>query len=301
MKQGRSRIKRWIVLFTCLTVRCVHLEVVESSETDAFINALRRFVNRRGCPSKMYSDNGTNFRDTPTELKEVITGLDKRAIKDFATSFAIDWQFNPPKAPHMGGAWERLVRSVKKVLYGLVKDHVMTDSQLYTWLTEVESIVNSRPLTQLSEDVSCIDPLTPNHILLGLHRNWGSISDTSESDITSRKQWRQVQGLRVKFWNRWTKEYLPTLTSRSKWREKVPSLKVGALVIVSEDRIKRGKWPLGRVTKVMPGQDGEVRVVNVKTKEGEYTRPVLYPLEDVTEDVCSTEAAVGAASGGVSD
>ena len=179
----------------------------------------------------------------------------------------------------------------------------MTDSQLYTWLTEVESIVNSRPLTQLSEDVSCLDPLTPNHILLGLHRNWGSIADTSEADITSRKQWRQVQGLRAKFWLRWTKEYLPTLTPRSKWREKVPNLKVGTLVIVREDGIKRGKWPLGRVTKIKPGDDGEVRVVDVRTKDGEYTRPVskLYPLEDDAEEACSTDTAAGIIPASTSD
>ena len=295
VKQGRKRIKRWIVLFTCMTVRCVHLEVVENSETDAFINSLRRFVNRRGCPSKMYSDNGSNLRGTATELKEMIESLDKRAIKDFATSFSIDWQFNPPKAPHMGGAWERLVRTVKKVLYGLIKDHIMTDPQLYTWLTEVESIVNSRPLTHLSEDVSCMDALTPNHILLGLHRNWGSISDTSEADITSRKQWRQVQGLRAKFWNRWTKEYLPTLTSRSKWRKKVPNLKVGDLVIVSEEGVKRGKWPLGRVNSIAPGKDGVVRVAEIKMKDGVYTRPVskLYQLEDDNMDPEPTDVMEG--------
>ena len=104
VKQGRKRLKRWIVIFTCLTVRCVHLEVVESADTDTFINAVPRFVNQRGCPKEMFSDNGTNLRGVTSELREVIEGLDRQAIMDFASTFQIVWNFNPPKAPHMGGA-----------------------------------------------------------------------------------------------------------------------------------------------------------------------------------------------------
>ena len=135
IKQGRQRLKRWSVVLTCLTLRCVHLEVVEYCETDSFINAIRRFVNRRGSPAHVYSDNGSNFKGASNELKEFVLGLDKKPITDFATTVNIQWSFNPPKAPHMGGAWERLVHSVKEVMFGLVKDKVLTDPQLLTLLT----------------------------------------------------------------------------------------------------------------------------------------------------------------------
>ena len=102
IKQLRKRLKRWVVLFTCLTIRCVHLEIVEACDTSAFINAVRRFVNRRGSPSHMYSDNGTNFKGATTELKEFVDSLDKTKITDFATTNHIVWTFNPPAAPHMG-------------------------------------------------------------------------------------------------------------------------------------------------------------------------------------------------------
>ena len=281
IKQGRKQLKRWAVLFTCLTVRCVHLEVVDSCETDAFINALRRFVNRRGCPSDMYSDNGNNFKGATSELREFVRSIDQKAVNDFATTLKIDWHFNPPKAPHMGGTWERLVRSVKEVMTGLVKDHVLTDPQLYTLLTEAEYIVNSRPLTHISDDINDMEALTPNHILLGLHRNWASIDGTNADDITSRRMWKQVQALRAKFWTRWTKEYLPCLTKRACWRKNVPNVVLGDLVLVQDEELKRKKWPLARVTKILPGKDDVVRVVEVKTKSGVYTRPVakLFRLE----------------------
>jgi hypothetical protein len=205
------------------------------------------------------------------------------AITDFATTAQIKWTFNPPKAPHMGGAWERLVRSVKEVMFGLLKDHVLTDSQLLTLLTEAEAVVNSRPLTYFSESPCDLGALTPNHILLGRHRNWASIKDTSELDICSRKKYKQMQALAANFWTRWKSEYLPTLTTRPKgWRENVPNFQEGDLVLVHDDDTKRGLWPLARIIKVMSGSDGVVRVAEVRTKKGVYTRPVakLYQLED---------------------
>ena len=244
IKQGRKRIKRWVVLFTCLTVRCIHLEVVEDCETDAFINSVRRFVNRRGCPTVIYSDNGSNFKGACTELKEFVRKMDHEKIADFATSLTINWVFNPPSAPHMGGAWERLVRSVKEVMYGLVKNHILTDPQLLTLLTEAESIINSRPLTHLSEDVNDLGALTPNHILLGHHRNWASIADIEDCDVGSRKKYKQVQAIANVFWKRWKNEYLPTLMKRTKWKNENPTYSIGELVILQDDDVNRGKWPL---------------------------------------------------------
>ena len=286
IKQGRKKLKRWAVIFTCMTVRCIHLEIVENADTDAFINALRRFTNRRGCPQSMYSDCGGNFKGATAELKEFVSGLQKAAISKAAVEMNIEWNFNPPSAPHMGGAWERLVRSVKEVLSGLMFDRVLTDPQLLTLFTEVESIVNSRPLTHISNDIDDLSALTPNHILLGMHQNWGFVADTSSDNLNSRRKWKQVQALRELFWTQWKDQYLPSLTKRGKWKDHTRNIKVGDLVLVEEDEpIRRGKWPLARVTEVKPGSDGVVRVVHVKTKAGTYTRPVakLRLLEDDIE------------------
>ena len=221
-------------------------------------------------------------------MKEFVTKLKNDAkTADYASTRRIKWQFNPPAAPHMGGVWERLVRSVKEVMTGLMKHQVLTDQQLLTLLTEVEGIINSRPLTHVSEDPKDIEALTPNHILLGKHRNWTSLRDIDEKDVTSRRKYRQVQAFAKIFWDRWVKEYLPSLTRRAKWRCKKPNFKVGELVILQDDNYKRGKWPLARIINVMPGKDNVVRVVQVRTKDGEYVRPIskLYKLEELEDEI----------------
>ena len=163
--------------------------MVESPDSDDFIDCFRRFSNRRGCPKFVYSDCGSNFKGATNELKEVIELLDRKKIEQYAAKHKIAWSFNPPCAPHMGGAWERLVRSCKEVLSALMPKYVLTDAQLYTLLTEVENILNRRPLTHISDDIDDFGVLTPNHILLGLHRNWDIACDVGEHDVFSRRKY----------------------------------------------------------------------------------------------------------------
>lgn len=110
---GRRVEKRWGVLFTCLMVRAIHIEVAHTFSTDSFIMALRCFIARRGCPLEIYSDNGTNLKGTDNEISRLIQN---NLCHEYVSQFAqIKWYFNPPHAPHMGGAWERLIRCVKTV------------------------------------------------------------------------------------------------------------------------------------------------------------------------------------------
>ncbi|XP_068704454.1 uncharacterized protein [Montipora foliosa] len=114
VRQGRSNVKRYGCLFTCLVVRAVHIEVVHSLDTDSFINALRRFINSRGCPKTIYSDNGTNFHAGERELCESLNDWNQRSINQFLQQRKITWKFNPPAVSHMGGVWERIIRSIHK-------------------------------------------------------------------------------------------------------------------------------------------------------------------------------------------
>ena len=273
-KIGRRYEKRWGSIFTCLVTRAVHLELAESLATDAFINVLERFINRRGNPKLILSDCGSNFKGADKELQRCLKELQQEKIIDFTVRHGIEWRFNPPNAPHMGGVWERMVKSVKEPLKNVVKDRSLSDLQLYTVFTEVESLVNSRPLTPVSDDINDFEALTPNHFLLGRESPNLPFNVMYKRDNCSRKRWREIQFITNHFWRRWQKEYLPKLTLRPKWTSESRNMEVGDLVMVIEDGVPRGQWRLARITKVFPGNDSRVRVAEIKSASGVYTRPV---------------------------
>ncbi|XP_057297614.1 uncharacterized protein LOC130628649 [Hydractinia symbiolongicarpus] len=183
IKQGRKRLKQWVSLFTCMTIRCVHLELVESLESDDFLNSLQRFISRRQKPKLIISDCGTDFKGASNKLKQELKKLGHQNFENYCFGLQIEWRFNPPPAPHMGGAWERLVRTVKNTMKFLTKNLVLTDFQLMTLLAETENIVNSRPLTQVSDNPSDFQAVTPNHLLKGFGSPNSSLSLDKNADL----------------------------------------------------------------------------------------------------------------------
>ena len=272
---GRRHEKRYGVLFTCMTTRAVHLEIAASLTTDSAISAVRRLISRRGKPKEIFSDNGTNFRGADAELRRALQ-VDADTLGGELAGRAITWRFNPPAAPHMGGAWERLVRSVKVALRSQLKDSAPKEEVLHTFLCEAEAMVNSRPLTHVSIDADDEEALTPFHFLIGTSSIAGVAAPGvfTPTDAITRKQWRISQQMADKFWRRWLREYLPTLTRRTKWCQPVEPVQVNDVVIIVDSSLPRGRWPKGLVTAVHPGDDGVVRVVDVRTTNGGFRRPV---------------------------
>lgn len=132
VKHGRSKVKRYGVIFTCLALRAVHIEVAASLETDSFINTLRRFIARRGQVKELCSDNGTNFVGADRELKRSLEQWNQSQIHDELLQKGIKWKFNPPSGSHHGGAWERLIRSIRKVLNSTLRVQTLDDDGLHT-------------------------------------------------------------------------------------------------------------------------------------------------------------------------
>jgi len=157
VKVGRRTEKKWGLLFKCLTTRAVHLEVLSSLDSDAFLMALRRFIARRGKPHELYSDQGTNFRGGEKELKEAFSNLSPDLQQQLAAQ-QISFHFNPPAAPHFGGTWEREIRSVKSAFYTTIGSQTVSEEVLMTVLIEVEAILNSIPLGYASANVADLDP-----------------------------------------------------------------------------------------------------------------------------------------------
>ncbi|KFD49170.1 hypothetical protein M513_09994 [Trichuris suis] len=163
----RRMVKRWACLFTCLITRAVHLEVAYTLDTDSFLSALFRFEQRRGTPAAYWSDNGTNIVGAKWEIQECIQRLDHAKIAEILSIRRVTWHFNPPAAPHMGGAWEALIRSAKRALTAIFYKRTLTDEILLTALCYVENLLNGRPLAYAPSETREMEVLTPHHLLTG--------------------------------------------------------------------------------------------------------------------------------------
>ena len=298
VKQRRTEIKRYGVIFTCLTTRSVHLEMAYSLTTDSFIQTLRKLIAIRGPIRHLRCDNGTNFVGANAELAKCVESIGSPELRAFMqnNNCDIEFQMNPPTASHMGGAWERLIGVVRSVLNAILDQHStrLDDSSLGTFLYEVAAIINSRPLSlEHITDPEHPEPLTPNHLLTGKSKVIvPPPGEFCQNDIYSIKRWRCIQYLSDQFWKRWRKEYLHYLQRRSKWQREEREMRVGDLVLLSDANTPRNDWRRGVITEVVVSQDGYVRKVKLRTgsktsgSENILTRPIhklvlLLPSDEV--------------------
>ncbi|XP_073667523.1 uncharacterized protein [Paramisgurnus dabryanus] len=263
IKEGRKELKRYGLLFTCMCSRAVHVEMLDDLSTDAFINALRAFIAIRGPVRQLRSDQGTNFVGAKREFAEALKEMNKECLKEFGCEFIM----NTPSASHMGGIWERQIRTIRSVLTSILDQSAqrLDSASLRTFLYEVMAVVNSRPLTtEYLNDSSGPQPLTPNHILtMKSSVILPPPGEFVKEDIYLRKRWRRVQYLANVFWSRWRKEYLLNLQNRQKWHKRRRDAKVNDIVILKDDTAPRCQWKLAKVTEVHSSTDGCVRTVKL--------------------------------------
>ena len=250
----------------------VHIKIAHSLNTDSMIKALRRFTSVHGYPKEIRSDCGTNFTKADKELKASIKEWNHQKIENFCAQNGIEWNFNPPEASHMGGAWERMISSVRQILRALLKEQIVCDELLSTVIAEATNILNSRPLTRNSDDPKDEELLTPTHLLQ--LRPCSSLAPGlfDKDDQSSQRQWRKAQYLPNLFWRRWIREYLPNLQERQKWKGLKDNLKINNILLLMDENFPRGQWPLTRVVEVVPSKDGLMRSAKVKTSSTVVTR-----------------------------
>ena len=279
VQRGRSVVKRYGALFTCLASRAVHIEVADSLETDSFINALRRFISRRGSVREIRCDRGTNFIGAEAELKKAIEEMDDQEIKAELLKESIDWIKNPASASNFGGVWERQIRSIRNVMNGLIREHGsrLDEDSLRTFLCEAEYTINNRPLTvETLSDPHSAPPLSPSMLLTGKTRLvLPPPGEFKREDMYCRKMWRRTQHMAQEFWSRWCKEYLQQLQARNKWIRPRRNFQVGDVVLLKENQSPRNRWPMAKVVETRPDDQDQVRSVTVLTSNGSrLERPV---------------------------
>lgn len=226
------------------------LEVVSDLSTVAFINTLKRFVARRGKSSHLYSDNGRNFVGARNELNEWINFIQSKQLKnkvlEFTAEQSIEWIFIPPYSPHVGGIWESAVKSAKSHLKAVVNQTSLTFKELTTIFTQIEAILNSRPITPVSTDPSDLSALTPGHFLVGTPLTAIPEPNLEEIQLNRLSRYQLLSSMLQGFWKRWSREYVANLQTRQKWKESKenPHLKIGALVLLRDDNAPPLQWRL---------------------------------------------------------
>ena len=266
VKDGRREVKRYGLLLTCFSSRAVHIEMLDDMSTDALINGLRCFVSLRGPARSIRCDRGTNFVGASHKLKQRFNELSDDRVKQFLMKHRCDFLMNVPHACHMGGVWERQIRTVRSILSSLMLQHAsrLDSASLRTFFYEAMAIVNSRPLTTDNLNVpDGPEPLTPNHLIT---MKSGVIlpppGNFEKEDLYSRKRWKRVQFLANQFWNRFKREY-QAQQQRQKWNKTHRNVKLGDIVVLHDDGLFRGHWRMGKVIETVVDEDKLVRKVKV--------------------------------------
>ena len=269
--------KCFVILYTCATTRGVVLDLVPDASAKTFVNSLKKFISRRGCPRIILSDNGTAFTAELTQ--------------NFAATRNIKWQFSLTEAPWFRGFWERLVSPVKRSMKKTLGNSMVCFNELQILLYEIELVLNSRPLGFVYDN-DLEEILTPNHLLFGrkLYTSNSSIQGNVKVNLDLPKRIHHINMLLNHFWSRWRNEYVTSLRKYDKKYKRTNNIKpsINDIVIVFEEKQPRNKWMLGRVRELITGHDGKTRGVKImmgKTKTV-ISRPVnkVYPLELVEEN-----------------
>ncbi|GFW03236.1 integrase catalytic domain-containing protein [Trichonephila clavipes] len=279
-------IKVYVCIFICLVTKAIHLEIISDLTSQALIAALKRFISRRGKCHKIFSDNGTNMIGANREIKALSKLVRDREESLFAffAEEGIEWSFIPPRSPNWGGLWEANIKSLKYHFKRVAGNSKFSYEELLTLITQIEAILNSRPLTPLTSDVDDLEVLTPAHFLIG--RPITAIVEPSllQCDSNRLNVWQRITKSVQTIWKRWSLSYLNSLQQRKKWIVNKENLKLGDMVLIREENLPPCKWLLGRVVKIYMGKDKKVRVVDIKTGKGIYKRSInrlsILPIEN---------------------
>lgn len=276
--------KRWVLLFTCMVTRAVHLEVLGDMTAAEFLNCLRRFAGRRGVPRRIICDNAPQFYAVEGYFQCVWRRFaEADSTEKYYAQHGIEWHFIPPTSPWMGGAYERLIKEVKGSFHRVYGAKILREKQFETVMIEVEGVINSRPITYVSKEADA-ELITPNDFLCvrypGIPVDF-SLTPNAPMSVA----WREGQEYLEQFWALWAERYLRELRER---RDAMPNQrtgeeavpKAGELVIMVDPMLKRASWQLAVVERLIKSNDGQIRSVQLRIGDEDRTR-LIRPVTKV--------------------
>ncbi|XGW15869.1 hypothetical protein V3C99_001376 [Haemonchus contortus] len=299
------RTKLYGCIFTCSTTRLLHIELISDNTTISFINALRRFMSRRGVPNSVTCDNAPTF----LLAEKILTNDDdytqpEEQLNNFMTNAGIKWIKITPYAPWKGGFYERLIKDIKLSLKRALGRRIVDEDSLRTILTKIEGCLNGRPLTyqeEDSEEISFIRPIDFVQKQITISYPMVNNNDDTEDpnfltprealQLRTRKQAQEALRSSMEvtecFWKLWNDAYLTSLREQHRkyldqGRSTPKQPKEGQLVLLHDPILPRNTWRIGRITKLLPSNDEEIRQVELQLPNKHTTkRPInlLIPLE----------------------
>lgn len=291
--RGSRRTEMYAVIFICFATKAVYITYVEDQTTASFLNALQRFVARRGCPSHIWSDNARNF----TGANEVMKHINWERVDLWCREMkSIQMHTVPPRSPHFGGFWESSVKLAKKSLLKVLKDKPIHFDAFNTLLAVVEGVVNSRPITPISANPNDEPPLTPAHFLTGTPMT--TLPEPNVIDLPSRKynlveKWQRLNEIKSHWQKRWCTEVLRSYQVRGKWYVGSAEVKVGALVLTIDPGTTENSWLVATIKELHPGADNKVRVATVVTSTGSEFKRAIVQLAPIPTDKDDNEESDG--------
>ena len=260
--------KCYISIFSCCVTRMVHFELQPDLEADSTIRGMKRTFARVGTPNLLISDNHKTYRS--------------EKAKTFAQNNGIKWRHILELSPNWGGFYERMNSIIKRALRKTLRNAHLNYEELETILVEIESVINSRPLSYVQhEELS--EPLTPAHLMFGRRLKTHIVQkDTPLDDkVSPTKRIKYVNGLLASCWKKFSSEYLTSLRERKEKRGVTPNIVTGQVVVIKDKIMPRNSWSLGKVIRVIRSTDGIAKGAVLKTKGGTMKRPMslLCPVE----------------------
>ncbi|GFV06424.1 integrase catalytic domain-containing protein [Trichonephila clavipes] len=241
------------------------------------IATLKRFFSRRGKSTSICTDNATNFIGASRELQRLCNLIKKNPpdiLANYLTNEEITWKFIPSRSPNFEELWEAGVKFFKRHFKRTVGDARLTLEQFITITTQIESILNSRPLIPMSSDPNDFAVHTPGHFLIGR-----PLQSLPEPDMTDKldnrlSQWQKLTKFVQFIWCKWRLDYLNNLQAKHKWQFEKENVTPNSMVILKDENLPPCKWTMGRILEIVKGSDGKVRVVKVKTPQGIFRRGI---------------------------